>query len=238
VRGQVPPDDFVPLAERTGLIEQLTRQVLNLALSQCSKWQEQGLDVSVAVNLSVRNLMDGRLPQQVQSLLEKWNVPPRKLELEITESSMMEDPERAKEILVALSSMGVRLTIDDFGTGHSSLAYLKRLPVSTIKIDKSFVQNMSSDENDFVIVQSTIDLAHNLGLEVIAEGVENEKTWTQLRQLGCDVGQGFWRGRPIRGEDIPYALQMIELPMENVPHGELVDRPRGPSPRVSSFGRR
>ena len=153
------------------------------------------VDEIVAVNLSVRNLLDAKLPGAVAGLVQKYQVPAKRLELEITESSIMADPAKARETLVQLSAMGVRLAIDDFGTGHSSLAYLKRLPVQTLKIDKSFVVNMGDDDNDHVIVQSTIDLAHNLGLEVVAEGVESEEVWNQLRLLGCDVAKGFWRVR-------------------------------------------
>ncbi|MGH2787390.1 MAG: putative bifunctional diguanylate cyclase/phosphodiesterase [Actinomycetota bacterium] len=210
-KGLVAPDDFIGLAERAGLMDQLTMLVLNRAVRQCHEWQQEGLDLTVAVNLSVRNL-DSTLPRRVAAILDRWGVPSGKLELEITEGTVMAEPNRAREVLEALDSMGIKIAIDDFGTGHSSLAYLKKLPVNTLKIDKSFVVNMANDENDFVIVQSTVDLAHNLGLEVVAEGVEDENTWVQLRQLGCDLAQGYWKGRPVPGDQLAYSLRMIELP--------------------------
>ena len=213
-KGLVAPDDFIGLAERTGLIDQLTMLVLNRAIRQCREWRNEGLDLVVAVNLSVRNL-DSTLPRRVGAILDRWGVSSDKLELEITEGTVMAEPGRAREVLEALDAMGVKLAIDDFGTGHSSLSYLKQLPVNTLKMDKSFVVNMTNDENDFVIVQSTVNLAHNLGLEVVAEGVEDHQTWVQLRQLGCDLAQGFWKGRPVPGDQLPYALRMIELPMED-----------------------
>jgi diguanylate cyclase (GGDEF)-like protein len=212
LRGLMPSGDFVPIAENTGLIEPMTMKILKLALQQARRWRDEGLDLSVAVNLSVRNLLDPKLPQEIAKLLSRYNVEPARLELEITESSIMSDPHRAREILVRLSAMGIRLAIDDFGTGHSSLAYLKELPVNTLKIDKSFIINMAADDNDLVIVQSTIDLAHNLGLEVIAEGVETEEVWNKLKLLGCDLAQGYWRGRPVPAEDLAYAVAVIELP--------------------------
>ena len=213
-KGLVSPDDFIGLAERTGLIDQLTMVVLNRAIRQCREWRNEGLDLPVAVNLSVRNL-ESTLPRRVAAILDRWGVLAEKLELEITEGTVMSEPERAREVLEALDAMGVKIAIDDFGTGHSSLAYLKQLPVNTLKIDKSFVVNMANDENDFVIVQSTVDLAHNLGLEVVAEGVEDQQTWVQLRQLGCDVAQGFWKGRPVPADQLAFALRMIELPMDD-----------------------
>jgi EAL domain-containing protein (putative c-di-GMP-specific phosphodiesterase class I) len=187
-------------------------KILKLALKQARRWQDEGVRLSLAVNLSVRNLLDPNLPQEVAKMLSQCGVEPNRLELEITESSIMSDPQRAREILIRLSAMGIRLAIDDFGTGHSSLAYLKQLPVHTLKIDKSFIINMTADENDLVIVQSTIDLAHNLGLEVVAEGVESEEVWNKLKLLGCDLAQGYWRGAPVPAEDVDYAMSIIELP--------------------------
>ena len=190
VRGLTPPDEFIPLAQKTGVIVPLTFFVLNEALRQCRTWQLEGLDLSVGVNLSVRNLLDVHLPDTVGELLGRWEVPPSLLELEITESTILADPIRAMHVLSRLSGMGVRLAIDDFGTGYSSLAYLKRLPVDELKIDKSFVQGMDENENDAVIVRSTIDLGRNLGLRVVAEGVETAAAWRRLVALGCDVAQG------------------------------------------------
>jgi diguanylate cyclase (GGDEF)-like protein len=197
VRGLVPPDEFIPLAQKTGVIVPLTFFVLNEALRQCRTWQLEGLDLCVGVNLSARNLLDVHLPDTVGELLTRWEVPPSLLELEITESTILADPIRAMHVLSRLSGMGVRLAIDDFGTGYSSLAYLKRLPVDELKIDKSFVQGMEEDENDAVIVRSTIDLGRNLGLRVVAEGVETAEAWRRLAALGCDIAQGYYLSRPV-----------------------------------------
>jgi diguanylate cyclase (GGDEF)-like protein len=212
MRGMIAPGDFVPIAENTGLIARLTRNVIRTALQQIKAWQYEGLNLTVAVNLSVRNLLDPELPGEVEELLNVHGVSPANLEIEITESSMMAEPEKAHRVLEQLAATGIKIAIDDFGTGHSSLAYLKRLPVHTLKIDKSFVMNMATDENDSVIVQSTIDLAHNLGLEVVAEGVESEEVKDRLRSLGCDVAQGYWHGRPVSAEELTYSLKVIALP--------------------------
>ena len=196
-RGLVSPDEFIPLAQTTGVIVPLTFFVLNEALRQARTWQLEGLDLCVGVNLSARNLLDVHLPDTVGDLLTRWEVPPSLLELEITESAILADPIRAMNILSRLHGMGLKLAIDDFGTGYSSLAYLKRLPVDELKIDKSFVQGMEDDENDAVIVRSTIDLGRNLGLRVVAEGVETAAAWNRLAALGCDVAQGYYVSRPV-----------------------------------------
>ncbi|MEW5849086.1 MAG: EAL domain-containing protein [Myxococcota bacterium] len=193
----VPPDQFISLAEQTGLIKPLTMWVLRRALQQCREWKDQGLDLCVAVNVSARNLQCPTLPEQVAEILEQTGVPAANLELELTESSIMADPVRSLEILGRLSAMGIRLSIDDFGTGYSSLGYLKKLPADAVKIDKSFVSDMVHTQDDEVIVQSTIGLAHTLGLEVIAEGVENAEVCERLAQLDCDAAQGHFISRPI-----------------------------------------
>ncbi|MCI0527052.1 MAG: EAL domain-containing protein [Nitrospira sp.] len=200
--GAVPPDQFIPLAERTGLIKPLTGWVLDQALNQCRTWYQAGIELSVAVNLSVRNLLNPQLPDQVAELLQHHGISPDCLELEITESSIMADPERAREIVTRLNKMGIQLSIDDFGTGYSSLGYLKRLPVHWIKIDKSFVIHMMANESDAVIVQSTIDLAHNLGLKVVAEGVENQGIYDRLVDLGCDTMQGYYISPPLPADEL------------------------------------
>ena len=202
VRGLVPPDDFIPLAQRTGLIKPLTLYVVDEALRQARAWQEEGLALSIAVNLSTRNLLDINFPDQVSELLARRDVAPEVLQFEITESTMLADPIRTRGILERLSAMGIRLSIDDFGTGYSSLAYLKRLPVSEIKIDRSFVMNMDQDEDDATIVRSTIDLGRNLGLTVVAEGVETRSIWDRLRALGCTVAQGYFLTRPVPPEEL------------------------------------
>ena len=201
-RGMIPPDEFIPPAQKTGVIGPLTMFVLDEALRQCRTWSLQGLELCVAVNLSTRNLLDLHLPEAVGELLARWEVPARLLELEITESTIMLDPVRATTTLERLSEIGLKLSIDDFGTGYSSLAYLKRLPVDELKIDKSFILGMDESENDEVIVRSTIDLGRNLGLRVVAEGVESPQAWSRLAQLGCDIAQGYFLSRPVPAEQL------------------------------------
>jgi diguanylate cyclase (GGDEF)-like protein len=200
--GPVPPDVFIPLAERTGLIHALTTFAVATALRQQSAWARQGLDLTVAVNLSRRNLVDVAFPSRVRALLDEAGVSASKLELEITESAIMADPARAMKVLGELREMGVRLALDDFGVGQSSLAYLKHLPVSDIKIDRSFVIGMVDDRSDAVIVRSTIDLGRNLGLRVVAEGVETQAAHDALVAMGCDLAQGFLMSRPLAPQDV------------------------------------
>ena len=196
--GFVAPDEFIPVAERTGLIRPLTLFVLEHALRDCRTWSvTAGREMTVAVNLSAGSLLNLSFPSDVARLLRETRMPAHCLTLEITESTIMADPERAITVLNDLASMGVELAIDDFGTGYSSLSQLKRLPVTELKIDRSFVMSMMSDDNDAVIVNSTIDLGHNLGLRIVAEGVENQESWQRLAMLGCDVAQGFHLSRPV-----------------------------------------
>lgn len=195
--GFVPPNDFIPIAEVTSLIHPLTAWVLEKSIAQCCLWHSQGLDVSVAVNLSARNLLDENMPKLVRTLLQKYGLPASALELEITESSIMSDPARAMRVLQQLHELGAQLSIDDFGTGYSSLAYLKKLPVQTLKIDYSFIRNMLEDKQDELIVESTIHLAHSLSLKVVAEGVENAALIERLSNMGCDEAQGYHIGRPM-----------------------------------------
>ena len=192
--GLLPPDDFIPSAEQTNLIKPLTAWVLNEAIRQAHAWAKAGIDIGVSVNLSARNLLDEEFPDAVAELLRTWQVPPEKLGLEITERSIVV-PE-AVETLRRLRATGVEISVDDFGTGYSSLAYLKQLPVREIKIDKSFVLDMATNLDGATIVRSTIDLGHNLGLRVVAEGVEDERSHELLRQYGCDFIQGFYISRP------------------------------------------
>ncbi len=195
-RGFLFPDAFIPLAENTGLIRPLTLHVLDRALAQCRTWSDEGLDLGMAVNVSTRNLLDLTLPDQVDTLLELHGVPASQLELEITETTIMADPPRAKAVLARLSAMGVSLAVDDFGTGYTSLAWLRDLPLNTLKIDKSFVINMAAGGGDAVIVRSTVQLGRSLGLRVVAEGVEDEGSWCELLALGCDLAQGYYLSRP------------------------------------------
>jgi len=201
-RGIIPPDLFIPLAEQTGLIAPLTERVLQKALRQCRDWREAGLSLNVAVNLSRRNLQSVELPAQISRMLNACDVPSSWLQLEITESAIMADPERAVGVLAELKSMGLRLSLDDFGTGYSSLAYLKKLPVDEIKIDKSFVMNMQSKADDVAIVHLIIKLGHILGLKVVAEGLEDQDSLDQLVSLGCDMAQGYYISRPVPAAEI------------------------------------
>lgn len=205
--GFVSPADFIPYAEKSSTIHELTAWVLETAIRQCKTWRVQGVDVSVAVNLSARNLMDENMPKKVRALLAKYELEPAALELEITESSIMLDPSRALHVLTALHEAGVHLSIDDFGTGYSSLAYLKKLPVQTLKIDHSFIRNMLSDHQDELIVSSTVQLAHSFNLKVVAEGVEEEALVEHLVCMGCDHGQGYFFARPMPAEQIDEWLE-------------------------------
>ncbi len=197
ILGLLPPSQFIPLAELSDVIRPLTLWVLDEALGQLKIWLQSGRSLRMSVNLSARLLMDDACPGQVQHLLEKHGVDPRLLELEITESAIIIDPDHASHTLQRIHEMGVNISIDDFGTGYSSLSHLKRLPLNALKIDVSFVTHMLTNEQDAVIVESTIALAHNLGLSVVAEGIEDARTEARLRALGCDEGQGFLFGRPM-----------------------------------------
>jgi diguanylate cyclase (GGDEF)-like protein len=196
-RGFVPPVEFIPAAENTGLINRLTAHVLALAVGQARAWLDEGHRVPVAVNLSARSLLDATLPARVGELLHTHGVPARLLRLEVTESAIMIDAARSLTVLNGLHDLGIRLSIDDFGTGYSSMAYLKQLPVDEIKIDRSFVIGMVRDHDDAVIVRGAIDLGHNLGLTVVAEGVETSDHVHALTELGCDILQGYHYARPM-----------------------------------------
>jgi diguanylate cyclase (GGDEF)-like protein len=201
-RGLVPPMEFIPLAERAGLTKPLTVWVLREALRQLRLWRDEGLDLSVAVNLSMRTLHDPELPQLAHDLIERAGVPPALVGFEITETDIMADAEGAMRGLQALRELGVKISIDDFGTGYSSLAYLHRLAVDAVKIDRSFVSRITTDENSASIVRATADLGHALGLEVVAEGVEDERSWGRVRSVSCDFAQGYYIGRPMKGADM------------------------------------
>ena len=200
--GLVPPSDFVPIAEASNVIYALTLWVLDESVKQCALWRSQGLNYSIAMNLSPRNLLDERIVEDISEVLERYRVPGACIEMEITESMIMSEPHRAQVVLDKISALGVRLAVDDFGTGYSSLAYLKRLPVQSLKIDMSFIRNMLNEEQDAIIVHSTIQLAHNLGLEVVAEGIESLEVMQKLTQLGCNFGQGYHIGRPMMPDDL------------------------------------
>jgi diguanylate cyclase (GGDEF)-like protein len=195
--GVIPPEQVVQLAEHTGLIGPLTYWVLERAVTTAAAWRAKGRALNMAVNLSVHNLRDQQFQTRVAECLAAHQLPPQALTLEITEHAMMANPMEATQILHALDAMGVQLAVDDYGTGFSSLAYLKQLPVDELKIDKSFVMRMHENPNDEIIVRSTVDLAHNLGLRVVAEGVEDAATWNSLREFGCDYAQGYHMSRPL-----------------------------------------
>lgn len=194
--GLLAPDRFIDIAEPTGLMMPLTRWVLTEALNYCQEMRSDGLGLQVSVNLSARSLHDSRLPEMVEQTLAKTGAEPRQLMLEITESAIVLDPRRAEETLIALSRMGIKLSIDDFGTGYTSLASIKRLPIDEIKIDKSFIASMLSDKDEAVIVHSIIDLGHNLGLTVVAEGVETREVFDALAVFDCDQAQGYFISPP------------------------------------------
>lgn len=196
-RGFIPPDEFIPFAEQTGYIKSISRWVAEKAIEQCAKWHALGMDLKVSINVSARDLMHAELPETLEALLRKYNVEPCWLWIEITESAIMDDPNHAIATLDQLHALGMRLSIDDFGTGYSSLSYLKRMPVDELKIDRSFVMGMADDKDDETIVRSTIDLGHNMGLKVVAEGVENEAVLDHLKLLRCDLAQGYHVSRPL-----------------------------------------
>lgn len=200
--GDISPDEFIPIAEQTGFIREITEWVLRKSLEQVGDWLRQGLDVSAAVNVSAFDLHDRQLPARVGRALEASGVPPGNLVLEITESTVMADLESGQRVLDALDRLGVAISIDDFGTGYSSLAQLKRLPVRELKIDRSFVSQMTRAEDVAQIVRSTIELGHNLGLRVVAEGVESQEAAESLRLMRCDLAQGFYISKPLSAEDL------------------------------------
>ena len=200
--GMVPPDEFVRLAEMGDLITPLTSWVIGEALGQWVKWAATGFTPRLAVNLSARNLIDELTLLDLRELLERHAFAPERLELEITESAFLVDPERALGVLRQIEALGVKLSIDDFGTGFSSLSYLRQMPIHALKIDKSFVLRMDESAADRAIVNSTINLAHNLGLTVVAEGIETEAAAHALEAMGCDHGQGYWIARPMPAAQI------------------------------------
>jgi EAL domain-containing protein (putative c-di-GMP-specific phosphodiesterase class I) len=204
-RGLLLPGEFVPVAEHTGLIRELTSYVLAAAVEQGRRWQREGLELSVAVNISPGDLLDPNFPNEVAEALRSSGLAHERLELEITENSAITDLPRARAILAELSGLGVRLAIDDFGTGNSSLAHFRHLPIDTLKIDRSFVTAMVENREDSAIVRSTIELARDLGLRVVAEGVEDAECNERLAQFGCDLVQGFLYGRPGPAEEISSA---------------------------------
>ncbi|MBM4207605.1 MAG: EAL domain-containing protein [Gammaproteobacteria bacterium] len=200
--GVIPPDEFVPIAERNRMINPLTHWVLRRAFRDCANWHKQGFPVKVSVNLSAKDLHDPELPDLISGVAVSSNIKPSWIILEITESSVMSEPENALGIIKRLHGMGYQFSIDDFGTGYSSLAYLKKLPLSEIKIDKGFVMDILNSENDAAIVKATINLGHNLGLTVTAEGVESKEIMTRLMDFSCDVAQGYFLSKPVTFKEL------------------------------------
>jgi diguanylate cyclase (GGDEF)-like protein len=211
--GVLSPDQFIPLAERSGLINPLTRWVLKEAMRQSFVWERAGLAVTIAVNLSAKNLQSGELIEQLGRMLSTTGIQPNRLVLEVTESAIMSDEPRAQEILRKLHAQGIEIAIDDFGTGYSSFANLRRLPVSEIKIDKSFVMGMSASNEDRIIVDSIIELGHKLGMHVVAEGVETQSAWKALVDLRCDLAQGYLLSRPLPPGDLLQWTRGFVAPM-------------------------
>jgi diguanylate cyclase (GGDEF)-like protein len=205
--GRIGPEGFIPLAEQTGVIKLLTDRVLEDSVEQCAAWRRDGIDVRISVNISTRSLLDHDLPATIRVLLDRYALPSRLLQLEITESRIVADIGRARRVLEELRAMGVTIAIDDFGTGFSSLSQLQQLPVDEIKIDRSFVQNMETDAGDAVLVRSIVELGRNLGLRVTAEGVESESVMRSLSDLGCDFAQGFHIGRPVAADECRQHLE-------------------------------
>ncbi len=217
VHGMISPDEFIPLAERTGIIRPLTDWVLETALRQSRAWWQAGIRLPIAVNLSTCDLQDAQLLDRIEGWYASGLVVEGMLELEITESAIMADPAGALEVLTRIRALGIPLYIDDFGTGYSSLGYLKKLPVTAMKIDKSFVIDMMEDADSATIVRSTITLAHDLGIEVVAEGVEDASVWAQLKALGCDSAQGYYMGRPMPVAQVDLWLRESSWGMRDVP---------------------
>jgi diguanylate cyclase (GGDEF)-like protein len=215
--GLLSPDEFIPLVEKTVLLRPLTHYVIAAVLEQWREWADVGIRIPIAVNVSPRSLLDQDLPEEVRDELRRWEVPPAFLRLELTESFMVGDSGRSSQVLDALADVGVGLSIDDFGTGYSSLSHLKRLPIEEIKIDRSFVMQMHVDANDFMIVRATVDLGRNLGLRVVAEGVEDLATFDRLAEFGCDEAQGYYISRPLSAVEFTRWLSVRNLEAEGAP---------------------
>ena len=223
-RGLIGPGAFIPAAERTAMIRPLTRYVINAALAECRRWKTEGMDLQLAVNISARNLLDTNFPNDVAGLLVKWDLPASCLLFEVTESAIMVEPARAEAMLLRIASLGIVLAIDDFGAGYTSLAHLRTLPVKELKIDQSLVGQMAVSAKDALIVRSVIDLAYNLGMRTVAEGVEDASTLDRLKLMGCDVGQGYHIARPMTGAQLSEWCSARET-LTPDPHGGAAPNP-------------
>jgi EAL domain-containing protein (putative c-di-GMP-specific phosphodiesterase class I) len=208
--GFISPEEFIFLAEQSGQITDLTRHILRRVADDARHWQAAGLEIGVAINLSAMDLIRPELIDEVSDAFSDWQLPMSSITLEVTESALMEEPETALETLGKLRELGVTLSVDDFGTGYSSLSQLRKLPVQELKIDKSFVLKLDTEPQDQLIVKSTIDMAHGLGLKTVAEGIENLETWHILKSWGCETGQGFYMSRPVKAADLPATLESLQ----------------------------
>ena len=198
----LPPAEFIPLIELSDMIMPVTWWVVEAAVKQLAQWRKIELQYRLSVNVSTRNLVDAGFVSFIDTCLKRYNVEGRFLEIEITESTLMADPDKAREVLQSIAELGATISIDDYGTGYSSLAYLKSLPINTLKIDRAFISQMQDDSQDQIIVNSTIQLAHNLGLAVTAEGIEDVCLIETLKELGCDKGQGYYFCKPVSIEEL------------------------------------
>jgi diguanylate cyclase (GGDEF)-like protein len=222
-RGNIPPNDFIPLAENTGLIQGLTRYVLEMVCSQMAEWDRLDTDFAhlpVAVNLSARNLLEPDFDEFLEDILASHLIEPERLELEVTESALIEDPIRSHQMLHKIAALGVTLAVDDFGTGYTSMSQLEQMPLSTLKIDRSFTSRLADDPAGATLVKAMVDLAHEFGLEVVAEGVEDADVTARLRELGCDIGQGFLWSRPVTSDDLPDVLFQLSFQRRSKPPAE------------------
>ncbi len=213
-RGNIPPNDFIPLAENTGLIQGLTRYVLEMVCSQMSEWDRVGADFAhlpVAINLSARNLLEPNFDEFLEDILASHLIEPERIELEVTESALIEDPVRSHQMMHKIAGLGVTLAVDDFGTGYTSMSQLEQMPLSTLKIDRSFTQRLADDPGGATLVKAMVDLAHEFGLEVVAEGVEDAEVTARLLELGCDVGQGYLWSRPVASHALPEVLFQLSF---------------------------
>ncbi len=216
--GFISPEEFIFLAEQSGQIHDLTAHILQRVASDARRWHEQGVDAGVAINLSAMDLIWPALTRHIAETFSDWHHDLERVTLEVTESALMEDPEVAMATLKQLRELGVTLSVDDFGTGYSSLSQLRKLPVQELKIDKSFVLKLDSEPQDQLIVQSTIDMAHGLGLKVVAEGIENLEAWRLLQHWGCNLAQGFYLSRPVAPEDLPETAHSLAARREQLTH--------------------
>lgn len=201
-RGLIMPDNFIPLVEQTQLIHLLTDWVIKKAIEKNTILHERQLKMQISVNVSVKNLLDPEFINRVNKIIDEYKASPIDIEFEITESMLMSNPDEIKKILEKMKKRGHLISIDDFGTGYSSLAYLSQFPIDIVKIDRYFIQDLNHNESTRQIVESTINLAHNLGFKVVAEGVEDEEILNYLRQYGCDYGQGYYFAKPLRDQEI------------------------------------